>query len=247
MMPLTQPTKIVEANPDHSPFLAKVILSASRSHLARGPFDFAMNVPTNEWLDVLEWMTLSDFVSNCHFSKFLVAEHNGEPIGALAAFESGDANLFPLGAAFADAYTGIGYDEAELSSVLSRLDATRECLPPAESRTWVVEWVAVEPEYRGRNICRQLLAKALELGAVRSLPLSQISIYMGNDAAIGAYNKAGFRTNREYRNPEFARLIGPPGMVAMTRELMQERSVSFAKTALAISGFVLGEACLSSV
>lgn len=246
-MVLIQPTTIVEANPDHSPFLAKTILSASRSHLARGPFDFAMNVATDELLAVLEWMTLSDFVSNCHFSKFVVAEQNGRPVGALAAFESGDPDLLPLGAAFADAYTGMGYDEAELPSVLSRLDATRACLPPAESRTWVVEWVAVEPEFRGRNICRQLLSKALQLGADRSLPLSQISTYLGNEAAIAAYSKMGFRATREYCNPEFASLIGPPGMVAMTRELVPERSMSFAKAALAISGLVLGDACWSCV
>ena len=78
---------IGEATVDHSPFLARVVLAALRSHLDRGPFDIAFPIDEREVLDILEWVVLSELISKCHFSKFLVAEVDGEPIGALAGFD----------------------------------------------------------------------------------------------------------------------------------------------------------------
>ena len=69
---------IVRAKPDHSPFLARTILAASRSHLPRGPFDVALGLGDMELLAIIERMTISDHVCNCHFTKFLVAECGGE-------------------------------------------------------------------------------------------------------------------------------------------------------------------------
>jgi ribosomal protein S18 acetylase RimI-like enzyme len=100
----------------------------------------------------------------------------------------------------------------------------------------VIVWVAVEPQYSGRSICAQLIGKVLEMGAERLLPQSQISTYLGNEAAINAYKKLGFRINHERINPDFARLLGPGGMLAMTRELAPARSISFAKSALIVAG-----------
>lgn len=213
------PITIVHATPDHSSFLAQVILSASRSHLELGPFDIALELPKGEVLGILEWMTLSEFISNCHFSKFLVAELETKPVGALAAFDPGETNLLPLGAALSDAYSGMGYEEADLPSALMRLEAMRGCVPSAEPGTWVVEWVAVEIAHRGQGILTQLLQKILALGTNRSLPRSQISTYLGNQAAINAYQRAGFRIDREYRNANFADLLGSPGMLTMLRDL----------------------------
>jgi ribosomal protein S18 acetylase RimI-like enzyme len=214
-----QTIRILEATPDHSPFLARVILSASRSHLDRGPFDIALGLETEDLLDVLEWMSLSDFIGNCHFSRFVVAEMSGEPVGALSAYDPGESGLFPLGAALSDAYSALGYDEEKLPSVLRCLEVVQRCLPPAQPGTWIVEWVAVENAFRRQGIVGHLLQQALGSGVRRSLLRSQVSTYVGNHAAIGAYEKVDFRIDRERRDPDFEALLGVPGMVTMLRQL----------------------------
>lgn len=211
--------RILEATPDHSPFLARVILWASRSHLERGPFDVALGLDTPDVLDLLEYMCLSDLVGNCHFSNFLVAETSGEPVAALAAYDPGDSGLSPLGAPLSDAYSALGYDEDKLPVVLGRLEAVQRCLPRPQPGTWTVEWVAVEKSFRRQGIVGHLLQKALDTGGHRSLQRSQVSTYVGNQAAIDAYAKAGFSIDRERRDPALEDLLGVPGMVTMMRAL----------------------------
>lgn len=210
---------IRQAAPEDSRFLAQAILLASRSHLERGPFEIAFRLPVEEILDILEWMTVSDLICNCHFSKFVIAELAGEPVGALSGHDPGEIDLLPLGAALADAVGGLGYDEADLQSATERLEAMRCCLLSAQPGIWVVEWVAVTQAHRGRGIADHLLRNALALGANRSMTRSQVSTYLGNQAAINAYRKAGFGFHRETRDPAFAALLGVPGMVTMVRAL----------------------------
>jgi ribosomal protein S18 acetylase RimI-like enzyme len=217
---------IVEGTVDHSRFLARVVLAASRSHLDRGPFDLAFRIDETELLDILEWAVLSDIICNCHFSKFLVAERDGEPIGALAGFDPGEHGLLPLGAALADAYCGLGYDEAELPAVMARIEAMNSCFPPASPGTWIIEWVAVEPAYRGLGVCGQLMDKILAAGADRGLRNAQISTYIGNDNATAAYEKAGFRVETRRRAQEFQALLGVPGLVTMRGNMRATGSLS---------------------
>jgi ribosomal protein S18 acetylase RimI-like enzyme len=83
----------------------------------------------------------------------------------------------------------------------------------------VVEWVAVLRNHRGQGIVGHLLRDVLALGANRSKARSQISTYLGNQAAVNAYRKAGFGFHFETRDPAFAALLGVPGMVTMVRAL----------------------------
>lgn len=210
---------IVRATPGHAPFLARAILAASRSHLPRGPFDIALGLGDADVLDILEWMTLSDLVCNCHFTRFLVAERDGKPAGTLAAFDPGEAGLLPMSTALSDAYCGLGHDKGALVRVMSRVEALHRCFPPAQPGTWTIEWVAVDEAHRRHGICSQLMQAILVEGAARALRAAQISTYLGNDAAITVYERAGFRTDREHRDPAFAAVLGVPGMLTMRRDL----------------------------
>jgi ribosomal protein S18 acetylase RimI-like enzyme len=211
--------RILRATPDHSPFLARAILAASRSQLERGPFDIALGIDTEELLDLLEYMCLSDLVGNCHFSNFFVAEEAGEPVAALAAYDPGDAGVLPLGAPFADAYSALGHDEEKLPFVLGCLDMVQRCMPLHQPGAWTVEWVAVEESRRRQGLVGLLLDKAFEAGAHRSLQRTRISTYVGNEAAIKAYAKAGYRVDRECHDAQLRNLLGISGMVTMVRDL----------------------------
>lgn len=217
---------IAPATVDHSTFLARVVLSASRSQLRQGPFDLALRLSEEEVIDVLEWMVLSDFVSTCHFSRFLVAEADGEPVGALSAFDPAESDLLPMGAALSDAYIGLGYDEAGLTAVMARVEAMNSCITPASPGSWTVEWVAVEESYRGLGVCGQLLDGILARGRERGLSTAQVSTYLGNDRALSAYKSAGFEIETRRRDHKFEKLLGVPGMVTMRRDLHQQESRS---------------------
>lgn len=217
---------ISPATEDHSTFLARVVLAASRSHLKQGPFDLALRLDEEEVLDILEWMVLSDFVSTCHFTKFLVAEADGEPIGALAAFDPAEEDLLPMGAALSDAFIGLGYNEADLAAVMARVEAMNSCITPASPGSWTVEWVAVEEAYRGLGVCGHLLAGILDQGRERGLGSAQVSTYLGNDRALSAYKSAGFEVDARRRDRKFETLLGVPGMVTMRRNLQQQPSRS---------------------
>lgn len=210
---------IVRAKPDHSPFLARTILAASRSHLPRGPFDVALELGDMELLAIIERMTVSDHVCNCHFTKFLAAECDGEPVGALAAFDPAEAQLLPLDAALCDAYSSLGHDEDNLTHVMARIDALGRCFPRAEPGTWIIEWVAVDEAHRRHGICNQLMQAMLADGVRSGRRTAQVSTYLDNDAAITAYERAGFRALREHRDPACAAVLGVPGLLIMRCDL----------------------------
>lgn len=217
--PMRSPVSIVRARPEHAPFLARVILAASRSHLARGPFDLALQLGEDHLLAIIERMTLGNLVSNCHASRFLVAEAEGLPVGALAAFDPAAKDLPPLSAALEAACRALGHDRREIARALGRVRALDLCFVPTDPGTWTIEWVGVNELRRRRGICTQLLTAMIAEGAHRGCRLAQISTYIGNDAATAAYASAGFLAYCEHRTPEIQVLLGVPGLLIMRRTL----------------------------
>jgi translation initiation factor 4G len=217
--PARPTASIAPARREHAPFLARVILAASRSHLSRGPFDFALSLGDGELLALIERMTLSDFVSNCHFSRFLVAEADGLPLGALAAFDPAEADLPPLSAALEAVCAALGHDRGSIARMLARIHVLDPCFAAADPGIWTIEWVGVEASHRRHGICRQLLAAILAEGARRGCHRAQVSTYIGNDAAAAAYARAGFLSVSEHRTPAFEALLGAPGLLVMRRGL----------------------------
>lgn len=217
--PVRSTASIVPARPEHAAFLAGVILAASRSHLPRGPFDLALALDDKSVLGVLERMTAGDVVCNCHFSRFLVAEADGMPVGALTAFDPAERGLLPLSAALEQACGVFGLGSSEIARALARVHVLETCFPPADPGTWTVEWVGVDEPRRRSGICTKLLAAILAEGAHRGCRLAQVSTYIGNDAATAAYASAGFLASCENRTPEFQALLGTPGLLIMRRGL----------------------------
>jgi translation initiation factor 4G len=217
--PVRPPVSITHARREHAPFLARMILDASRSHLPRGPFDLALDLDDKELLAVIEHMTCSDLLSNCHFSRFLVAEAEGMPAGALAAFDPAEDDLPPLRAAIEEACSATGHGRQKLARVLAGINVLDTCFPTAAPGTWTIEWVGVDEAYRRRGICTRLLAAILTEGTHRGCRLAQISTYIGNDAAAAAYASVGFLASREHRTPELQALLGTPGLLIMRRSL----------------------------
>jgi ribosomal protein S18 acetylase RimI-like enzyme len=93
------------------------------------------------------------------------------------------------------------------------------CMPPDVGADFGIENVATVPEYRRRGLIGALIHEILHTASARGCKLAQITTYLGNDAAVSAYEKSGFRILDEKRCTEVQRILGVPGFVRLTREL----------------------------
>ena len=202
-----------------APFLAWVMITAARSHRSLSFWDYAFPGAEAPRLDYIAAMALAEPISFAHYSGFLVAEHEGRPVGGLSGYDSAIKGLDR----FVMALTGLvlrrewSADHIQLLSV--RTAPVNTCMPDSPPGVWIVEWVATTPEARGRGVANALLRQILQRGRDAGYSRSQISYLIGNTPAQAAYERIGFETVEERRHPDFEAAFGAPGIARMVREL----------------------------
>lgn len=206
------------ATPSDAPFLAWVLQESARSHLPFGVWDLAFPGPDGFRLPVLERLVRAEARSFCHASGFLVAEVDGEPAAGLTGYDNPKVTG---GSAFAAAMqetcAGIGWGDAQRTALGARIVPFLECIPESPEDTWIVEFVATKPAYRGRGLVKALLEAILERGRERGHVRSQIGVLIGNHPAQRAYEGAGFRVVDEKRSPAFEATFGGSGIRRLLR------------------------------
>jgi translation initiation factor 4G len=209
--------RVRRARAEDAPFLAWAVLAAGRAHLELGWYDVALGGGEAERLEILRRLVLGQ-TSWWRYDRWLVAEVDGAPAGALAAFGSG---LFDTSeTAMAEVLQGLGWPAARIAEVWRRGAYVFTCtMGPPPSEVWTIENVAVRAEHRGRGVAGALIAKALELGRAQGFDKAQISFVIGNRPAERAYAKAGFRPSGERRHPAFEAAVGAPGLKRWVQEL----------------------------
>lgn len=213
--PLAAPIR--RARPGDVPFVALVLETAARGHLARGPWDFLFP-DDGERRVALRHIAGAASRSWCHHALFRIAEADGEA-AALVSFEPGELGDGSLAAPLEQAFRRLGWGEERSASAVGTLAPYLSCFPDMPLGTWIVENVATREDARRRGLVRELLADALEEGRRRGLARAQISCLIGNDAAQRAYERAGFEVVEELRDAAFEGLMGSPGFSRMTRAL----------------------------
>jgi translation initiation factor 4G len=209
--------RIVDARQEHAPFIAWVILTAFRSHLEKGFWDFMRPGTDGEILRYLEALTTSKAPHWAHLPLFIVAEVDGEPAAALSGYlgeEHGVARLRD-GMAEADAVTGQAPDAEAIGRALTILNVAPEHAPGA----WIVEDVATRPEFRRRGLVDALMQEIMERGRKRGATVSDIGVFIGNDSAQKAYEKAGYVVVEERTHPEFEAVYETPGVRTLRSSL----------------------------
>ena len=209
--------RIVDARQEHAPFIAWVILTAFRSHLEKGFWDFMRPGTDGEILRYLEALTTSKAPHWAQLPLFIVAEVDGEPAAALSGYfgeEHGGARLRD-GMAEADAVTGQAPDAEAIGRALTILNVAPEHVPGA----WIIEDVATRPEFRRRGLVDALMQEIMERGRKRGATVSDIGVFIGNDSAQKAYEKAGYVVVEEKTHPEFEVVYKTPGVRTLRRSL----------------------------
>jgi ribosomal protein S18 acetylase RimI-like enzyme len=149
------------------------------------------------------------------YDCYLVSEVGGRVAGSLCGYseaESGSSMLI-------EAFKEVGIDRDEGLAILKNLQPYYRVCTPHPQDAWVIEHVAVFPEFRGRGIVTGLLEKILDRGRERGFKHAELDMLIGNTPARRAYEKVGFKVTEEHEDAEFARLFGRPGMLKMTIDL----------------------------
>jgi ribosomal protein S18 acetylase RimI-like enzyme len=209
--------KIVEAEPKHAPFIAWVILTAFRSHLERGFWDFLRPGTDEEILRYLEALTTTKAAHWAHLSLFIIAEVNGEPAAALSGYFEEEHGGVKLRNGMAEVFEATGQepDPEGVKRALTIVNVAPEHVPGA----WIIEDVATRPEFRRRGLIDALMQEIMERGRQRGATVSDVGVFIGNDSAQKAYEKAGYAVVGEKCHPQFEAVYKTPGVRALRRSL----------------------------
>jgi ribosomal protein S18 acetylase RimI-like enzyme len=208
--------RIRRGNSDDAEFLAWAMFAASRAHLTRGLWDLIIGADEAGCLDYLRRLALAEPRSLYHYSNFLIAEVAGQRAAALCGFETQNAWEI-VGDAMAGVQRDLGWTQADAAASYQRVGPVwAGCMPPDVGADFALESVATLPEYRRQGLIGTLIDEVLRNTDCK---LAQITTYIGNDAALLAYEKSGFRVLDEKRCTEAEKILGVPGFTRLTREL----------------------------
>ncbi|MBN2025664.1 MAG: GNAT family N-acetyltransferase [Actinobacteria bacterium] len=199
------------ATPQDAPAVAELIYLAGKSHVETSIYDLMFPGSMEERLRKLEALFTAEARSWYHYSHYLVSEVDGRVAGSLCGFndlESGGVKL-------RDAFIEIGTDRAEGKAMYARMLPFHRVNPKHYEDSWVIEHVAVFPDFRGRGIITSLLEEILQRGREAGYDHAELNMLMGNTPARGAYEKTGFVIVEENTDEEFMQLFNTPGMVRL--------------------------------
>ncbi len=217
MSSLETDLRIRPADRGDTRFLVWVVQEAARSHLEKGVMDLAL--PDDEKrLAFLDAVSHAEAPSFFHYENFLLAEIDGRQIAALSAFEPAIA-IPQLEPAQVEAAQKLGWSDEELRDMRDRLAIAMTCYPETPDDRWIVEWVATVPEFRGRGIVNELLLTILDKGREAGYEKAQIGYLLGNTKAKRSYERVGFKTVSDRRNPDFEAALGCSGIACMHLDL----------------------------
>ena len=212
-------TRIVDARREHIPFIAWVVLISHRSQLPKGLWDLMIDGDEAAVLRFLEAWVDTDQMHWGHYTLFKVAEVDGVPAAALCGFFENELGLETAIAATAEANQRLGIAPEAAAAGWERAKSIAKLDNPRTPGAWVVEHVATKPEYRRRGLVDLLIREMLDRGRERGATVANIGVFIGNDAAQTAYEKAGFEVMNESCDAEFESVYGCPGARELQRPI----------------------------
>ncbi len=202
-------------------FLAWVMQEAARSHLEKGIWDFAYPGADDQRLKILETFITTNLVHFGHWSRFMIAEVDGEPAAALSAYENNEHGGDIVDNAMVEAFKKLGWSFEEMTKIPDRIASFKSVKYVTHNNHWIIEWVATRSKYRGQGLVSQLLQRILEEGRNQGFKKAQIGYLLGNVPAKNAYEKAGFEWVADYKHSDFENTYNCSGIASMKMNLVK--------------------------
>jgi GNAT superfamily N-acetyltransferase len=200
---------------DDATFLARILLSSSRAHLARGVWDLIVGSDDEGCLEYLRRLVTAEPRSLYHYEYFRVAEIEGSQAAALAAFPLAPSRWRLVSEALNQVQHDLGWTKADLTASQQRTAPIWSCFLEDAGADWGIENVAVLPQFRKQGAVDRLLRQTVEDARQQGFKLAQVSTYIGNDQAIAVYERVGFRFSDEKRCETLETALGTPGFVRL--------------------------------
>jgi GNAT superfamily N-acetyltransferase len=188
---------------------------AGKSHVQTSIYDVMFPGSMEERLQKLAGLFTASVRSWYHYSHYLVSEIDGRVAGSLCGFNELDSG----GTLLRDAFIEIGVDRAGGKAMNARMQPFHRVNPAHYQDSWVIEHVAVFPDFRGQGVITALLREILERGRELGYACAELNMLIGNTPAIRAYEKAGFFVVEENTDEEFMNTFGSPGMSRLYKDL----------------------------
>jgi translation initiation factor 4G len=208
-----------DATPADADLIAWVQVEASRSGMPLGFWDLALPGPDETRQGLIAEIATSSREHFAHVGGFIVAELDGEPVGALSGYAPRVKKLGHFVGAMNQVLERNGWSEAHRRLLGLRVAPAVACFSETPDDRWIVEWVALLPKARGKGVAAELLRVILERGRAASFRKAQITYLEGNTPAERTYGRAGFVRVDRKRDPQFEAIVGAPGTVRMWMDL----------------------------
>ena len=210
---------IRSAKPDDAPFLAWVMLAATRSHLNYGVWERYVGGNEQDCLAFLSLLATTQKLHLFHYSTFLVAEVNGHKAGALSGYDPKILGMKAFTQALPEVIQQLGWSRDEQKVAFERYLPWMTCMPDDAEGAWIVESVAARPEHRRKGVVSCLLDEVLKRGRESGYKRAQIGVLINNTPARSAYEKSGFKFDSEKQDPNFEAIFGTPGIARLLLDL----------------------------
>jgi ribosomal protein S18 acetylase RimI-like enzyme len=211
--------KIRDATADDADLIAWVQVEASRSATPLGFWDLALPGADEPRLRLISEIARTSKEHFAHISGFLVAELDGEPVGALSGYAPKVKKLGHFVGALNEVLERNHWSEAHRRLIGFRIAPALTCFSETPDDRWIVEWVALRPQARAKGVAAELLRAVLDRGRAAGFNKAQITYLIGNAPAQRAYERAGFSHVDERRDPQFEAIFGAPGTARMWMDL----------------------------
>ncbi len=208
--------KIIDAREEHVPFIAWVQLMAFRSHLEKSMWDFFIDGPEEDTLRFLEALATTETKHWGSYQGFIIAEVEGAPAAAMTGYFEAESSLED---GIAEACRTLGLTQDDINAGWSRAGSIALVGTPHTPGAWITENVATKPEFRRRGLVDRLLEEQMERGRAKGATVGDIGVFIGNDNAQRAYEKAGYQVVDEKTHPDFEAVYKCPGVRQLRRDL----------------------------
>ena len=147
--------KFRRAEPEDKSELAQVMYLAGKSHMKIAIYDLMFPGSMEEKLEKLEELYTTSVPSWLQYSHYLVIEVNGNIAGALCGYNEVESG----GSIIMEAFSEIGVTGSEVLAMYERLESYYRVYHSHPDDAWVIEHVAILPNYRGHGLILPLLKK----------------------------------------------------------------------------------------
>ncbi|MEM7410227.1 MAG: GNAT family N-acetyltransferase [Myxococcota bacterium] len=207
------------AAPTDAPFLAWAMIEAERGTDPEGEWDAVLPGPPDAREALLARIATTEPEHFCHWSRFLVAEHAGEPVATLSGYIAARHTHAHFRRAWYQAFLEHGHSVADALDAWARFGPFQHVSVDLPPEAWRVEWVAVHPAWRGKGLVGALLEANFARARAEGCDRAVVATALENAPARRAYEAAGFVAFARWEHDDYRQASGSAGNVYLRRSL----------------------------